>query len=472
MNSGLRTFLTSFVLPALVASAAALAMFQFLLKNEIYRSSADELRWIQEASRLITERYYEKVSPEQLAYDAIRGMASRDRWSGFVEPKDLPRWREENEGTYDGLGFAVYRQGEPLTVLYSFPGSPADQAGLETGDRIIGVDGRDCAELTIEEIIDLIKNGSVNVPVRLRVQPYSAPPQSSGSSESSESSEPAPPAMEVEVVRHTIFRPSVVDPRILDEDRGIAYVRLKSFQDHSTEELRQALTALTTRGMKSLILDLRGNRGGPLDQAIGITSLFVDEGVLLWTEGRAENMASSYSTLDGEALFRGLPLVVLIDGFSASASEIVAGALQDYQRALLVGERSYGKGFVQTQIDQHFLVDGELKTARLKITTSRYFTPAGRSIGRLGRELQRPDDDQPTGLWPDFLIQIDNPEEMELLHLFQLDQEIPDEAWALIEERCPLERRRVTESAGGFQDRQRQAAIEVLAGKRAFNALR
>lgn len=460
MNPAFRTFITSFVLPATVAGVSALAMFQFLLRNELYRQNNDEMSWIRQATRLIEDRYYEEVSPEQLAYDAIRGMADRDRWSGFIDPEDTPQYREESEGQYEGIGFVVYSEGEPLTVLYCFPGGPADLAGLETGDRIIGVDGEDCTGKNNNEIIRRIKaTGGADTPVKIRVAPYTPPGE-----------EPRP-SRELEVTRVKIFKQSVFNQRIVDRDRGIAYVRLAAFHERSTQELNDALAALTTDGMKSLVLDMRGNGGGFLDQALGVISLFLDEGAVLETVGRTADSTRLYHASEEDAPFKGLPLALLLDSRSASASEIVAGALQDHQRALLVGNRTYGKGFVQSMISQHFNVNGEQKDAILKITTSRYFTPAGRSIGRASRVRDPEHDGEPTGLWPDLLAPLETREEMLLLMRYLSDQEIIDETWALIEERCP-EHTRFDAEEFGFADRQLATAVDVLAGKRLFNTLR
>lgn len=461
MNSGFRTFLTSFLLPATVASVSALLMFQFLLARHFHSESQNEMSWIREATRLISERYYEEVSTEELAYDAIRGMASRDRWSGFIDPADEARFREETEGNYVGIGFAVYLQGEPLTVLYPFEGSPSALAGLTTGDRIVGVDGQDLSERSSNEIVERIKlKDGEGVPVTITVQPYAA------------AGDDPPPRYDATVTRANIQTPSVVDPRIVDQGRGIAYVRAKAFHGQTAEELSRALAGLTTSGMKSLILDLRGNRGGFLDQAIDVTSLFVQQGVVVSTRGRTDDSNRVYRTESEEsagAPFRGLPLVLLVDGESASASEIVAGALRDHQRAMLVGSRTFGKGFVQSLIFQEYTVEGEKKTGRLKLTTSRYFTPAGRSIGESDRQVHRQSNGV-TGLWPDIAVPVEDRREQQWLEAYLADREIPETTWQLIRQRCP-ERSQVVEGDSGFTDRALHAAVRLLRGEKVFNDL-
>lgn len=462
MNRAFRTFLTAFVVPSAVAAGSALLMFQFLLSRHLDSTAEDQMAWIRDATRLVAERYYKEVSPEQLAYDAIRGLASRDRWSGFIDPEDEARYREETEGNYVGIGFAVHLEGPPLTVLYPFPGSPTAQAGIETGDRIVGVDGQDLEGQSGDAIVSRIKlKDGEGVPVRIRVRPWTAP------------GEPARPEYEVEVVRASIQTASAVDARLLDAARGIGYVRLKAFQERSSAELARELGTLATQGMTALILDLRGNRGGFLEQAVGVTSLFLEDAEVLRTVGRAPDASQVYRTTGdgngGAAPYRGLPLVVLVDNESASASEIVAGALQDHERALLVGERTFGKGFVQSLIPQLYVVGGEARTARLKITTSQYFTPAGRAIGEdAAAEIHG---DSPTGLWPDLLVEVQDAAESAWLERYLADREIPEETWARIRERCPG-RRQIEEAEDGFADHQLRAALDLLRGGKLVNRLR
>jgi len=458
MNSALRTFLTAFLLPAVVASTSALLMFHFLLDRRTQEDERDRMAWILDATQLVADRYYEQTSPEQLAYDAIRGIVSRDPYSEFIDPEMQDQFREENEGNYVGIGFVIYGTADPVTVLHSFPDSPAERAGLGPGDRIIGVDGVDTRDLANDEIIGKIKlkNGE-GKPVALRILPWSKEPGGSV-------------PYDVTVLRSRIFRPSVVDARMVDPERGIAYVRLLAFQEHSATELELALNGLATDGMKSLVLDLRGNRGGFLDQAVDITSLFIEDGVVLRTEGRSAAANEVYRTTNRAAPFRGVPIAILVDRQSASASEIVAGALQDYFRAALVGDRTFGKGMVQSKIPRRYVVDGEEKVAHIKITTSRYFTPAGRCIERVRR---RNDDTRLTtpenGLHPDLYLAIRLRDEWRWQQRYLADREIADSTWDLIAERCP-EHDRAVESDDGFVDRQLRAAVDLLAGDPVFSS--
>lgn len=463
MNSASRTLLTAFVVPACVATTCALLMYHFLFKEAIPAPDGDQMRWIQDATRVVSDRYYEQTSPEQLAYDAIRGIVNRDPYSQFIDPEMEDEFTEENEGNYVGIGFMVYGAAEAVTVLYVFPGSPAESAGLGPGDRIIGVDGVDTREMQQDEVTSLIKmKDGEGQPVDLRIQPWA--PDDAGS----EGHEPAEP-YDKKVLRARIWRPSVFDPRIVDEEHGIGYVRLKQFQERSVDELETALNGLATRGMKSLVLDLRGNRGGFLDQAIEITSLFLDDGVVLRTEGRSAGANEVYRTSKRDAAYRGVPLAILVDRNSASATEIVAGALQDHLRATLVGDRTYGKGMVQSVIPRRYIVDGEEKMARIKITTSKWITPAGRSLERIRRRIDDPRQFvEERGLHPDIYVRLSDRYEQRWLYEHLSDNEIDDATWDTIAERCPKHERKVE---GEYVDRQLRVATSLLRGEKVFTAV-
>ncbi len=447
-----RTFIQFFVFPALASACALLLVYHFVVKPGTDLGK-DRLAWIVDASNLIAERYVEPIDSDRLAWEAIKGMtASLDPYSDFVSPDDFEKYREEAEGQYVGIGFVLYAAGDPVTVLYPFPGSPAAKAGLMPGDRIVAVDGEDCAGKKSDEIVKKIKN-LPGTPVKLRVRPYG--------------SKDATAERELVVVRELIDTPSVFDPRIVDTKSGVGYVRVADFHEHTTEELVAAMLALDAQGMKSLVLDLRHNRGGLLTQAIQVTSLFLDDAVVVRTEGRTEDNNVTYKTeqlmRDGKRLgWFDLPLSVLVDAGSASASEIVSGALQDHLRATLVGERTFGKGMVQTQIQRPYGTEADHKVAVLKITTSRYLTPSGRLIEArfgFGNERRR------GGLVPDVPILLEDEQEARDFEQYQKDREIADSTWALIRERCP----KVTQVQDGkFRDRQLERAIDVLNGVPAF----
>lgn len=445
-----RAFLQYFVFPGLASTTALLVVFYFFVKPA-RELGDDRLAWITDASNLISERYVEDLDPDRLAWEAIKGMTtSLDPYSDFVSPDDYARYREDVEGQYVGVGFVIYNEGDPVTVLYPFPGSPAEAAGLETGDRIIAVDGESCEGKNSAEIVAKIKN-LPGTPVTLRVRPFGATDAAS--------------EREVTIVRELIDTPSVFDARIVDRTNGVGYVRVADFHEHTAEELVAALRALEAQGMRGLVLDLRGNRGGLLTQAIEITSLFLKDAVVVRTEGRSEDSNVVYRTEpryeDGKLVaWHDLPLTLLVDSRSASASEIVAGALQDHLRALLVGQRTYGKGMVQTQIPRPYGGNGEEQIAVLRITTSRYLTPSGRAIeARFGFDERRRG-----GLLPDVTSLFEGNGQEALAREFE-DREIPEATWALIEARCPKKQRFLE---GRFDDVQLRRAIEVQNGEPPF----
>jgi carboxyl-terminal processing protease len=447
-----RIFVPYFLLPGLASASALLVVFHLFVKPAETLGD-DRMAWISDASNLIADRYVEAVDSDRLAWEAIAGMAqSLDPYSSFVDPENYARYREENEGRYVGIGFVIYQQGDPVTVLYPFPGSPAAKAGLETGDRVIEVDGLPTAGQSPEDVVRRIKY-LPGTPVRIKLRPYGA-------------TDDARDREEV-ITRELIETPSVFDPRIVDEDAGIAYVRVSDFHERTADELIAALRELDAAGMRSLVLDLRRNRGGLLQQAIRVTSLFLRDEVVVRTEGRADDANVVYRTelqrVGGVPVeWHDLPLTVLVDSGSASAAEIVAGALQDHFRALLVGDRTFGKGMVQTQIPRRYGgTEPNDAISVLKITTARYLTPAGRAIeARFGFDQG----EHRGGLLPDVPLRLEG-EEAENFGIHLADREITAATWDLIRERCP----RVDRVQGGaFVDRQLESAVSLLKGAPPF----
>ena len=284
---------------------------------------------------------------------AIRGMidALGDEHSGFMDPNEYDQANIPLEGAYEGIGAWVDTEAEYLTIIAPMSGSPAEAAGLESGDQVIAVDGQDMTGVPAQLVIRRVM-GPEGTTVVLTIR-----------------REGVAEAFDVEVTRGKITVPSV-ESELLDD--GVAYVRLSSFGDNTIGDLRTALRARLAEDPVGVILDLRGNGGGYLASAIDVASEFIGEGVIL-TERFGDAREEVYSA-DGDGLALDIPLVVLIDGGSASASEIVAGAIQDHGRGWLVGEPSFGKGSVQ---NWHPL-DGQAGAVR--VTIARWFTPDGRSI--------------------------------------------------------------------------------------------
>lgn len=309
------------------------------------------------------------VDDPSLMQGAIRGMleALGDEQTGYMDPGEYDQANIPLEGEYEGIGAWVDTESEFLTIISAMPGSPAEAAGLLPGDQVLAVDGQDMTGVPAQLVIRRVMGPEgTTVVLTIRRENESEP-------------------FDVSVTRRRIAIPSV-ESRMLDE--GVAYVRLSTFGDGTVGELRQALRELLAEDPAGLILDLRGNGGGYLRAAVDVSSEFIDSGVVL-TERFGDGREEPYYS-DGDGLAVEIPLVVLINGGSASAAEIVAGAIQDHGRGWLVGERSFGKGSVQ---NWHPLQDD---AGAVRVTIARWYTPDGRSI-------------QDDGLLPD--IQVESTQE-------------------------------------------------------------
>lgn len=318
---------------------------------------------------LVEDHYVEPKSRQDLVHSAIRGVVERlDRHSDFLDKAESKVADEENAGRFGGLGIhvstALSRKNGALTVTRPFRSGPARDAGILPGDRVVSVDGEPLPPVDtnrhLAEILGRLK-GRVGTSVTLGIERHWK-----GKVEE----------LSRTLKRAEVFVDSVVAVRLVDPDAKIGYLRIVAFKDRTVEELDRALGQLEKAGMKSLVIDLRNNGGGLLRRSVEIADRFLDGGVIVATKGRHPQDTEVLYATKGTRVPRDVPVCVLINGGSASASEALAGALQDYRRAVIVGERSYGKGVVQSVYKMI-----RSKTS-LKITTSRYFTPAGRCIER------------------------------------------------------------------------------------------
>jgi carboxyl-terminal processing protease len=311
-----------------------------------------------EAWHLIeTEFYGELPSMQEVTYGAIRGVlvALGDDGTSFIDPEHAAIMREDITGSFEGIGAVVNMlPNGRLIIVEPLPGRPAAQAGLQQGDLVLQVDDTPIQNMTLLEAVSLIR-GPEGTSVRLTILRQGM-------------KEP----FEVTIVRARIEL-EVVESRMLDDD--IAYVRLTEFNAKATKELKEALRELMAQEPKGLIFDLRSNPGGFLQTSVEVTSQFLDGGLVLIEKGRGD-LEKEYPVESG-GLATEVPLVVLVNVGSASASEIVAGAIQDSGRGILVGERTFGKGSVQLP---HTLSDG----SELRVTIARWFTPKDREIQGIG----------------------------------------------------------------------------------------
>ena len=306
----------------------------------------------------VQRQYVDSVSTGELFEKAMIGMLDElgDPYSLYLEPDRLRRLTESTTGNYTGLGLQFdVRDGWP-TVLAPLPGGPAERAGLKTGDRLVEVEGKGTKGLTTDELRALMR-GPVGTRLRVSVERPGVAER-----------------LPVVITRGEIHRRAVRRSALLDG--GVGYVDVKVFSDSTELELSRSIDSLFKAGMRSLILDLRANPGGLLSQGVGVADLFLDPGSeIVSIKGRIPESNRTFSD-DTKQRWPDLPLVVLIDEGSASASEIVAGALQDHDRAVILGRTSYGKGSAQSLYPTN-------SGGALKLTTARWYTPAGRSIDRV-----------------------------------------------------------------------------------------
>ncbi|MGD8227777.1 MAG: S41 family peptidase [Desulfobacteraceae bacterium] len=306
-----------------------------------------------EVLRQIEKNYVEPQDPQKLIYGAIKGMVqSLDPHSSFMTKEEHQELLIETKGTFSGVGIEITIRDNVLTVVSPIEGTPAYKAGIQAGDKIIKINDKPTNDMTLTDAVKLIR-GKKGTKVKLTIM-----------------REGADKPLEFTVIRDVIPIKSV---RIYLLKPTIGYVRISNFQSKTGEDLSAALEKIETEHkLKGMILDLRNNPGGLLSQAIEVADLFLDSGLIVTTKGRNSSQDMQVAAHKNEHE-RDYPIIVLVNGGSASAAEIVAGALQDNKRALILGTRTFGKGSVQTILS---LSDG----SGLRLTTARYYTPRGRSI--------------------------------------------------------------------------------------------
>lgn len=313
----------------------------------------DHLKVFAEVLSLIQDKYVDPKDPNDLMVGAIRGMMKTlDPHSSYMTPEFYQEMQMETEGEFEGLGIEITIKDDYVTVISPIEESPAFKAGLKSGDKIIKVDGQTTKDMSIMDAVKLMRGKQgTSVVVTIFREGFEEP-------------------KDITIVRQTIHVRSVKSTLI---ENHFGYVKIRSFTKNTSEELGEALRPFAEKKVKGLVLDLRNNPGGLLNQAVEVTSLFLPTGSLVVsTKGRVEDQNMNF-TAQGKLAFPEVPIVVLVNEGSASASEIVAGALQDVKRGVIVGKTSFGKGSVQTIYP---LSDG----SGLRLTTAHYFTPAGRLI--------------------------------------------------------------------------------------------
>jgi carboxyl-terminal processing protease len=344
--------------------AAVLAVLVSALVGGLFGSNvaarqdevSQQYRVFTSALAAIDSEYVDDVPSDRLVYSAIDGMLKTlDPHSSFFDPKSYAQMRERQEGKYYGLGIQIQVVDGDITVMSVFEGSPAYKTGLRRGDVIARIAGVDAKGWTSEQAVAKLKGPkgtSVNISIRRRG--YDG-------------------LIDLDVMRDEVNIVTVRGAFMIDKDTG--YIKLGDFSETSDDEVGAALKKLSDAGMTRLVFDLRDNPGGPLDQAIRIANRFLPRGdMIVYTRGRIPNSDQDYRATE-ESPYTHVPMVVLVNRNSASASEIVTGSLQDHDRALVVGETTFGKALVQSV----YRISGN---AGLALTTGRYYTPSGRMIQR------------------------------------------------------------------------------------------
>jgi carboxyl-terminal processing protease len=350
---------------AALAGAIALPLLfgGFLLAE---RRSRDSAQLFDQVLNLVQDRYVDTLPPDLVYEKAARGLVTqlRDPYSELFSPKQSNNFKRQSSGKYGGIGMQIEQQEGNIVVVRVFPHTPAEAAGIVEGDRIIGIDTASTRGWTSQQVSDVLI-GTIGTKVTVKfARPGVATPIEHG------------------FTRAEIRIPAV--PYAVMLQPGIGYIPLQVFNETAADELHAAIDRLQKAGAKSFIVDLRGDPGGILEQALMVSSLFLPDGQLI-ASVRTRKAPPQMLTSRGRDHITDVPLIMLVDGYSASASEIVSGSLQDQDRALLVGTRTYGKGLVQSV----YQLDGGWA---LKLTTGKWYTPSARSIQQ-DRRRALPGDD-------------------------------------------------------------------------------
>src|SRR5262245_61616177 len=346
---------------AAVVSAALVSGGWFLQREtEPAGSVYQQARLFDDVLAHVADYYVDSLDERQLYQMAIDGMLDQlnDPYSVFLKPDDFRQLSEATTGNYSGLGIQIDVRGGWITVVAPLPDTPAERAGVQTGDIIVALDGKSTEGWKQDSAVKALRGpAGTTAEIQIRRAGIDKP-------------------ITFNLTRATIHIRSV-DPRItMMLDSKVGYVALSPVSENSTREVAQAIDTLLKQGMKSLIFDLRGNPGGLLDQGVAVSDLFLDPGKpIVETRGRAPGSSHEFSDSKPQQ-WPNLPIVVIVNGGSASAAEIIAGALQDHDRAVLVGTPTFGKGLVQS----FWRLTPE---TGLKLTTARWYTPSGRTIQRV-----------------------------------------------------------------------------------------
>lgn len=348
-------FITALICIFVVIGAYQAHQFASARENGTY----EQLKIFASILDLVQRNYVEEVPPQKLIYGAVQGMLkSLDPHSSFMKPEDYKELQIETKGSFTGIGIEISLKDGILTVVSPIEGTPAYKAGLKANDKILKIEDKTTKDMTLIEAVKLLRGAKgTDVTISIYREGWRR-------------------LKNITLTRDVIPIKSVRS-RMLED--GYGYIRISNFQNKTTFELKKALRELEKdKGLKGLVLDLRNNPGGLLDQAVKVADVFLEKGLIVYTDGRIKEQKMRFEAHPNRR-HRKYPIAVLVNEGSASASEIVAGALQDHKRAIILGIQTFGKGSVQTIIP---LEDG----SAVRLTTARYYTPNGRSIQAKGIE--------------------------------------------------------------------------------------
>jgi carboxyl-terminal processing protease len=343
-----------FLTLALGASIVVIGLFGMSAKDSYFELSKN-MEIFAHLFQELNIYYVDDTEPGKLMKTGIDAMLkSLDPYTVYYPEEEIEDYRFLTTGKYGGIGSLIRKQDEHIIIAEPYEGFPAEKAGLRAGDKILEVDGESAEGKSTSELSKLLK-GQANSAVKLKVERFGK-------------------VLEKQLTREDIKLSDVPYFGMLDDKTG--YIALNSFTQTAAAEVKKAYKSLSEDGMKNLIFDLRGNGGGLLQQAVEIVNFFVDKGqMVVSTKGKMSNWDREYKATN-EPLDSEIPVIVLVDGSSASASEIVAGALQDLDRALVIGQKSFGKGLVQQSIPLSY-------NTKLKVTVAKYYIPSGRCIQKI-----------------------------------------------------------------------------------------
>ncbi len=330
-------------------------------KKEVDAIPLDEIRVFTEIFSKIKSDYIENIDDTVLLKNAIHGMLQGlDPHSAYLDKEAYKELQEGTSGEFGGLGIEVGYEDGFVKVISPIDDTPAQRAGIKAGDLIIRLDGKSAKGISLIEAVKIMR-GKPGSEIELTIL-----------------REGKEKPLNITIVRDVI---TIINVKAKIIEPGFGYARISSFQLNTAEDLRKSLKNLESsnnKKLKGLVLDLRNNPGGLLNAAVDVSDLFINSGLIVYTEGRVKDSKLKFSAKPNE-LFKNIPIVILVNGGSASASEIVAGALQDHKRAIIMGQKTFGKGSVQTILPMN-------DETALKLTTARYYTPSGRSIQASGIE--------------------------------------------------------------------------------------